>query len=355
MEEPPFDPKALEEQFCQKVAQQQAEAAPARSSNAKQTVSFLDAKRNQAVGILLGSARIDLPSLATAMYSLNSRALSNEQLRAFYNARLTAEELALISQHVDSSDPAKIPLARADDFLYGLTRIHCFVERADCWLFRASFAEIVYDIEKKTESIQQACVALDTCTALPRCLSLILALGNYLNAGTARGQADGFNIDILPLLKDVKSQDGKATLLGYAVQLLFDSTIAGDLTCEPASPLPDPGPCQAAALLSLDDLDADLKKVESELGKPRKDKFSFLLFHRTPPYVSCSPIVLTMLVVLHSQQPVCARQISLLRLLKTSIRAPCSRRQWSPSSASHTRTSLVYASSCRPSARPSIA
>lgn len=37
-------------------------------------------------------------------------------------------------------------------------------------------------------------------------LGLILAFGNFMNGGNrSRGQADGFALDILPKLKDVKS------------------------------------------------------------------------------------------------------------------------------------------------------
>lgn len=39
-----------------------------------------------------------------------------------------------------------------------------------------------------------------------RVLGLVLAFGNYMNGGNrTRGQADGFGLDILPKLKDVKS------------------------------------------------------------------------------------------------------------------------------------------------------
>lgn len=38
-------------------------------------------------------------------------------------------------------------------------------------------------------------------------MGLVLALGNYMNGGSrARGQADGFGLEILPKLKDVKSR-----------------------------------------------------------------------------------------------------------------------------------------------------
>lgn len=41
-------------------------------------------------------------------------------------------------------------------------------------------------------------------------LGLILAFGNFMNGGNrTRGQADGFSLDILPKLKDVKSSVSK--------------------------------------------------------------------------------------------------------------------------------------------------
>lgn len=41
-------------------------------------------------------------------------------------------------------------------------------------------------------------------------LGLILAFGNFMNGGNrSRGQADGFTLDILPKLKDVKSSVSK--------------------------------------------------------------------------------------------------------------------------------------------------
>ncbi len=40
-------------------------------------------------------------------------------------------------------------------------------------------------------------------------LELILAFGNYMNGGTQRGQADGFHLEILTKVKDVKAMVSK--------------------------------------------------------------------------------------------------------------------------------------------------
>ena len=53
------------------------------------------------------------------------------------------------------------------------------------------------------------CVSQDLleCKRLRDILGLILAFGNYMNGGNrTRGQADGFGLEILPKLKDVKSR-----------------------------------------------------------------------------------------------------------------------------------------------------
>lgn len=39
-------------------------------------------------------------------------------------------------------------------------------------------------------------------------LSIILTLGNFMNGGTNRGQADGFQLSVLNKIKDVKTQVG---------------------------------------------------------------------------------------------------------------------------------------------------
>lgn len=49
-------------------------------------------------------------------------------------------------------------------------------------------------------------------------LEAILKAGNRMNAGTARGNAQAFNLTALLKLSDVKSVDGKTTLLNFVVE-----------------------------------------------------------------------------------------------------------------------------------------
>lgn len=77
--------------------------------------------------------------------------------------------------------------------------------------------------------IQNLCVSLlylllllqflTTSESLKTVLAIILALGNYMNGGNrTRGQADGFGLEILAKLRDVKSKDSSVTLLHFIVR-----------------------------------------------------------------------------------------------------------------------------------------
>lgn len=60
---------------------------------------------------------------------------------------------------------------------------------------------------------------LTTSKSLKNVLAIILTLGNYMNGGNrTRGQADGFGLEILAKLRDVKSKDSSVTLLHFIVR-----------------------------------------------------------------------------------------------------------------------------------------
>jgi len=80
----------------------------------------------------------------------------------------------------------------------------------------------------------QACHELDTCEAFVEVLQYILAIGNYLNAGSKQGGAYGFRLTVLPkvgeypfaafrndLLADCKNLTTKFTLQPHSMRYYF--------------------------------------------------------------------------------------------------------------------------------------
>ncbi len=51
-------------------------------------------------------------------------------------------------------------------------------------------------------------------------LAIVLTLGNYMNGGTAKGQADGFEIDALTKLITTKNISNKISLVHYIATTL---------------------------------------------------------------------------------------------------------------------------------------
>ena len=76
------------------------------------------------------------------------------------------------------------------------------------------FGDNLGEIEKKLNNFKHVCDMLLVGQNTRKVMGVILACGNYMNGGNLqRGQADGFAIDILPKLKDVKSKDNSMTFL----------------------------------------------------------------------------------------------------------------------------------------------
>ena len=71
---------------------------------------------------------------------------------------------------------------------------------------------------------------------------MILSCGNFLNGGNAqRGQADGFGIDILPKLKDLKTMSNTDNLLAFVVRFCINTYDDDKGTPVAKLPVPEPG------------------------------------------------------------------------------------------------------------------
>lgn len=95
-----------------------------------------------------------------------------------------------------------------------------------CFTFQFSFAESFTSIETKLSNFRLVCEQLMSSKDLKNVLALILTYGNYMNGGNMqRGQADGFTLDILPKLRDVKSKDNAYTFLHFIVSTYIKVSI----------------------------------------------------------------------------------------------------------------------------------
>ncbi|ROL45270.1 Formin-2 [Anabarilius grahami] len=238
-------------------------------SKAKQVVKLLSNKRSQAVGILMSSLHLDMKDIQNAILNMDCTVVDLETLQALYENRAQKEEMDQIEKHIRSSkdkENAK-PLDKPEQFLLQLSEVPQFSERVFCILFQSSFTECVTSVQRKLETLLRVCTALQSGQAVLQVLGLVLAFGNIMNGGNrSRGQADGFTLDILPKLKDVKSSDNSQSLLSYIVAYYlrhFDED-AGKETC--VYPLPEPQDLFQASQMKFEDFQRDLRKLRKDLN-----------------------------------------------------------------------------------------
>ncbi|XP_061612248.1 formin-2 isoform X3 [Phyllopteryx taeniolatus] len=270
IEEPDVDFEEFIELFSKTAVKEKKQplSDTITKSKAKQVVKLLNNKRSQAVGILMSSLHLDMKDIQHAILNLDNTIVDLETLQALYENRALPEELDKIQKHIKSTkdkDNAK-PLDKPEQFLYQLSQIPSFSGRVFCILFQSSFSECMSSLMRKLDTLLSVCKVLQDSKKVKQVLGLVLAFGNFMNGGNrTRGQADGFSLDILPKLKDVKSSDSMKSLLSYIVAYYlrnFDED-AGKETC--VYPLPEPHELFQTSQMKLEDFQKDLTRLRKDL------------------------------------------------------------------------------------------
>ncbi|GFW41966.1 formin-2 [Trichonephila clavipes] len=220
---------------------------------------LLDQKRSQNVGILISSLHLDLSEIQNALYNFDTSIISTDTLQSVYDARPTPDELQIISQHRTAQPD--VPLDKPEQFLWELSLIPEYAIRIECIMFHASFNENLDHVENKLLNLRLTCDFLKS-KNVENVISIILSLGNYMNGGNgSRGQADGFGLEILPKLRDVKSKDNSLTLLHFVVKLYFTIFEQNKSAEDCHLPVPEPSDVERAGTVNFDDVKKELDKL----------------------------------------------------------------------------------------------
>ncbi|XP_076833993.1 formin isoform X2 [Brachyhypopomus gauderio] len=277
LEEPDIvDTKEFEELFSK--ASLQTKKKPLsdtyeKKAKAKKLIKLLDGKRSQAVGILISSLHLEMKDIQQAVLTVDNSVVDLETIEALYENRAQSDELAKIKKHYETSKDDEVKLLdKPEQFLYELNQIPDFASRAHCVIFRSVFLDSMSSIHSKVEVISSVCTVLMERNSVKEVMGLVLAFGNYMNGGNrTRGQADGFGLEILPKLKDVKSRDNRISLVDYVVSYYLRNLDKNAGTEKSLFPLPEPHDFFLAAQVKFDDLSKDLRKLKRDLAVCEKE------------------------------------------------------------------------------------
>ncbi|CAK9820971.1 Protein cappuccino [Anthophora plagiata] len=229
-----------------------------------QPAKILDSKRSKTVGILEKSLHVDFCEVENAVYNLDTSVVSLEALQQIYEIRPTQKELEDIKAFEESSP--EMPLDRPEIFLKKLSSINHFSERLACLMFQAEFQDAISSYSSKLTNLKTTCDFLCNSSSLKKVMALILTLGNYMNGGNrTRGQADGFGLEILSKLRDVKSNVPGITLLHYVVRARLDQEKGHNFEEPLPLPVPEPADIEAASTINFENLSGELERLRKEL------------------------------------------------------------------------------------------
>ena len=169
--------------------------------------TFLDPKRAQEVGI----SRAKLPPIdviSKALITMDNSNLTEDNIDALLLIAITKEELAIYKEKQNSEGVWE----KNEMFIVKLNDIPNYKEKLQIWSTILKYDFVLPKLTEAFNYMLPACKELKESKHFQKVLSTILSLGNIMNAGTAKGQADGFSLDLLPKLSGIKDTSGNSLL-----------------------------------------------------------------------------------------------------------------------------------------------
>ncbi|XP_071019909.1 uncharacterized protein [Oncorhynchus clarkii lewisi] len=238
-----------------------------KKAKAKKVIKLLDGKRSQAVGILISSLHLEMNDIQQAVLTVDNSIVDMETIQALYENRAQPDELEQITRHYHTSEEELIKLLdKPEQFLYELSQIPDFPGRASCIIFQSVFIDAIASVQRKVDIVSRVCKDLLETSSVREVMGLVLALGNHMNGGNrTRGQADGFGLEILPKLKDVKSRDNRISLVDYVVSYYLRNLDENAGTERSVFPLPEPQDVFLSAQVKFEDVTKELRQLRRDL------------------------------------------------------------------------------------------
>ncbi|XP_037934330.1 disheveled-associated activator of morphogenesis 1 isoform X2 [Teleopsis dalmanni] len=243
------------------------EDLPVMGKHRAKVISVIDGRRAQNCTILLSKLKMSDEEISKAILSMDcNEQLALDMVEQLLKFTPSAEERGLLDEHSEDIES----LARADRFLYEISKIAHYEQRLKSLHYKKRFMFTVNDLIPRITSIMEASREVARSRRLRKLLELVLALGNYMNRG-ARGNASGFRLASLNRLADTKSSAAKGTtLLHYLVQVI-DRKFRDLLKLEDDIPH-----VREASKVSLGEMEKDIQTLRTGLAELVRE----IEFHR---------------------------------------------------------------------------
>ena len=165
---------------------------------------------------------------------LNEDHLTKDDILKFYRAAPTENEVKALCQEVAKQKWTERDWQRfekAEAFWWSLKDIPKIREWLAMWLYKLEFQDITDDQERRVQVLKDAMKQIVTSKKLKVILSVILGVGNHLNALNAlnaengqnqKSRASAFGLGVLAILQSVRGLDGRYSLLHFIYEQVME-------------------------------------------------------------------------------------------------------------------------------------
>ena len=182
-------------------------------------VNLIDSKKSQLINIFLGSHRLSFDGVRDMLYAMDPRVMTIDLSEQLSNVAPTAEELVKVNEYKKKNFDMQ-RLGNPERMMMAVSVVPLIQDRLFANLMRLQFQSRVEQLKPKVELLRSACRQMRESPLWKRLLETVLALGNFLNAKSGRGNAIGIRLESLLKISDTRAVDKKTTMLTYLVQLL---------------------------------------------------------------------------------------------------------------------------------------
>ena len=193
-------------------------AAP-KNPEVKKKATLVDTSRSQNITICLRKIGLDPLDIMDAMETYNETVLTQsncELLKGILPKKQENEKAALFTGNVEDLD-------ESSQFILLIGGLIGYKERIDAIIFQNNFENEYELIMEEIDRFLSVFKWLKEDEKFKEWLTIIMAFGNYVNGGTFKGAALGFEFESLVGLVDVKNKNNKMNLLQYIVKFVHDN------------------------------------------------------------------------------------------------------------------------------------
>ncbi|CAD8104412.1 unnamed protein product [Paramecium sonneborni] len=194
-----------------------------KESNIKQSntiqyitkITLLSSERSKNIELVLGKLKLPNSILIKLLKSFDNKIFTSAIIESLDAICPTDEEVKLLAEYTGEKEL----LGQPELFIDSIRTVHGFQYRLKAIKFQLSFKEQVTDLNKKINILNQCFSKVRQMPELETLFKIVLKIGNFLNASTNRGNAQGFKIDAIEKCADMKTSDNQENLLYYVIDL----------------------------------------------------------------------------------------------------------------------------------------